>query len=290
MGRYYSIAKLLPFPVLNSNNGVALCNGLQAAVDTQRQLLAKDDLSLPSFLEYPLARMRTANETLKALLLPPLEDTQAAKSADQDEDQAWGLLHQFLDVTQNLPVSVNAYQPEAKAIFELLFQDGKMFLSLPFREEYVQAETRLKALVDQGYEEVIEAMGGASYLKYLKEVHAKYGEVLGMEDREAPSSTVKRGEALRDLRRAMKEYAFKVLAWPDVEVKGSQELCDALLEPLLTWEDTPSSSSGSKDEAAEGTSEALETPPETLEDTPEQDAQSTPQNTSQQATEQVSTD
>ena len=44
---------------------------------------------------------------------------------------------------------------------------------LSYREEWAQSETRLKAIADGGYEGLIESLGGAPFLKNLKDAHAR---------------------------------------------------------------------------------------------------------------------
>jgi hypothetical protein len=242
MAREISIGKMVSLPRLNGSSALALAEQLLTMAESRK------GEGLPTFIERPRARLETAKSALKEQLKPQEEaDSSAKTAADRAVDDAWRSLSGWTGAMAGMPDGSFEGQDRIRALHAMLFGEGLSFIALSFREEWTQSETRLKAIADSGYEGLIEGLGGAPFLKNLKDAHNRYGEALGIKAPVAAEEAPEVRENLDRLTSRMKEYVVKVAAWADPEEPGSPALTDALLTPLVQWKDTPSRQSAPAD-------------------------------------------
>ncbi len=243
MSRDITIDAMIALPRLNRFSATALAEQLLTTA------AAEKGSGLPLFIERPRSRLFIATEALKAQILPKeAMDTDRAKEADRTLDNAWRSFSSWLGSLASLPDGTFADLPKVRALHRLLFDNGLSFVVLAFREEWTQSEMRIKAASEGGFEPMIEQLGGLPLYNHLKNAHARYGEVLGinakLQTEESPLVRVH----LLNLISAIKAYAVKAAAWADPDDPDSELLSQALLSPLITWKDTPRASR-STDEA-----------------------------------------
>jgi hypothetical protein len=192
--------------------------------------------ALPLLIERPRARLETATQLLADELQPVEQaDTGAATAADRVIDDAWRSFSVWLGALAGMPEGTFDELYKIRALHTALFSEGLSFIALSYPEEWTQSETRLKTIAEEGYESMVETLGGAPFLTNLRNAHARYGEVLGIT---APIKPEERPEVrahMLKLTDAIRAYVVKVMAYVDPEEPGSDALAEALLLPLTQW-------------------------------------------------------
>ena len=155
---------------------------------------------------------------------------------DRRSDGAWGALFSWLGGWSKLPDSV-PQSAKARTITGELFPEGLKFLTLPYKEQWAEADTRLLRLTSQKHDVEIESLGGKVFLDELRAAHAEYGEALGItKPPEKPAAETNLRDALAAFRNALRAYVVRVSAQVDEDDAESSALASALLEPLVNWQ------------------------------------------------------
>jgi len=260
MTRTYTPHTVIVLPRLNASYTYILLTRLITAASHQQMLLTAKGTGLPTFIARPLEQLSTVLRALAAVLqLEPSGDSQATREADMAFDDAWGGLNQFLIACSRLRPGLNPDPAGTQALIDLLFPEGTSFLVKKYAAEWQESQTRIDALADPAnvsYLDTLTVLGGTLHWTNVQEAHAELGTALGITTvlPTEPSAQVR--TALDQALSALRVYVAKVMAWPDPEEVGSQELCDALLEPVVTWKDyqssttTASSTTGEKGSSA----------------------------------------
>jgi len=228
MGRSFSPSDLIKLPRVSANEGAVL------ALELLNE--AKAHKKLPARIDAARKRLEIAHHKLQAALTPAAgetADTQAQILADRAIDNAWSATSDWLRGWTKLP---GDEQAQASALFAVLFPDGLAFTQKPYKIEWQESESRLRAIDEQKLGKTFDALGGDGFLHHLRAEHKNYGEALGVT---SPKKQVEKiavvRPALDALLDALRVYATKVAAHADPDEAGSEELSAALLGPLSTW-------------------------------------------------------
>jgi hypothetical protein len=164
----------------------------------------------------------------------PAESPETRK-ADQLSDTVWGSLHGFLRSHGLLPGEVPTAQ-QARQVLDRLFPDGLMFLKLPYKLEWAEAEAKLGVIAKEQLEPVVRSLGGGPILDQLASAHAAYGKALGITAAKvAPESPAIRAGLLR-LQDALRRYVVRVVATMERDDPTSEAFAARLLAPIEEWE------------------------------------------------------
>jgi hypothetical protein len=238
MARTFEPSTLVQFPRTSAEQTLALVGKVLSVADARA--------SLPAGLQPVTARLKAAHAGLQQALV----DRQAAAAApapasgtrelDAMVDQAWNALRTWLSAWTFMDDRVNPAVPAAKKLFAMLFPEGLTFTQLPYRAEWAEIETRLKAVLQGGYEATFAALAGQPFLDRVTELQKQYGELLHVTQ---PSSTAERDPVVRPAYdaalSALREYVVKVVAHAEPDQPATGELTQALLQPLAEWEAGP---------------------------------------------------
>jgi hypothetical protein len=173
-----------------------------------------------------------------ARLKPPPAESPRALEADRVEDNAFAAFHQFLSAWARLPTDDGA---NARLVLNGLFPDGLRFTLLPYKQEWAEADARLRVLKEHpDYEQTVKKLGGEPFVSHLARAHKNYGEILGVtvaaqEDDGSKPATVR--ETMASLLAATRTYAIRVMAHADPDDDGASALSEDLLAPLIAWRD-----------------------------------------------------
>lgn len=167
-------------------------------------------------------------------------DTQAKRKADRWIDSAWSGAFDWLSGWCKLPREKNPHLDQSRALMELCFAEALGFTKLPYRLEWQQSKLRLDAIAREGHEKTFKQLGGAAFLANLTEAQEEYGTALGITAIAAPEVTGELGARMLAALAAVRDYVNRVAAHAEPDVPGSDELAEALLLPLSTWEATHS--------------------------------------------------
>ncbi len=245
MVRIYDATSMVALPVLTGARGLALTDALLAQARSERERLEDEGGEWPEFLERARLRLEAAAMGLEDALSPqPEGDSGKRQEADVALDHAWRNLENWAAGVLLQPDDVAPELPKLRALYDHLFANGLSFLALSFPEEYAESKVRLGFIHDEGYEAVVEALGGAWFLKALDEAHGRYGEVLELSSATSVPAEARVRDRLYEVRSQLRWWVVKVVAWRDPDEAGSDALSEALLRPLVEWENPRSSSSG----------------------------------------------
>ena len=252
MSHSFSVYEFVQLPRLTAPETSVLIQELLTVAHAQEK--ATPGKKLPPPIERSYKRLISAHETLTSALrtqsIGSDADTQAKRKADQALDNAWGSLYDWLSGWCRLPASSHANAQVAQELFTVLFSEKLSFLQLAYKLEWQESQSRLEAIEQGKHENTFKVLGGASFIKHLKEMHSTYGKVLGItsinEDKTSNAEVGIQSTAARD---ALRDYIMRVNAYADPEEPGSQELAQALLKPLTTWTSTRTRKSASESDS-----------------------------------------
>lgn len=183
-----------------------------------------------------------------------LETGESARETDREADHLHQMHRQWLGAFAGLDVPENVVRPVAQRLHQTWYGEGAFYAASRHEEQWAQTEARIAAVDTQGLAGDYETLGGAIFLTAMRRVHATYGQVTGIT---APLPEAPEEAALRPLsdalRRAIKEYVFKVGASVEPDDAESAALAARLLRPYTHWD----SGKGGK---AAASSEALVDP------------------------------
>lgn len=153
------------------------------------------------------------------------------RMADIAIDNAWSALHSRLEAYSMLPMTRWPRSPRAGELLAAVFPDGLAFLSLPYAEEWVEGERRLKRIADGSLAKEIDELAGPEFLAEVKQAQARYGEVLAVASPGVPKAGPDLTEPLRALSRAVSAYALQVIAMAD-GTPASGRVIRSILKPI----------------------------------------------------------
>lgn len=238
MAPKFTDQSIIAVPVTDARGIYALAQEGVDVADGEAEKLAKEDKALPAFIRWPLERLRQSKALLAEGLNPSVVDGPTPKEADSAIDDAWNVLYNLLLAWMNLDPALVPQASGAKAAFEMVFGDGRGFLNLNYRSEWVESDRRLAMLKESPYIDTLHAIGGAPVLVTLEEAHLVYGRALGITAQPVDEGAAGIGALANDVRAALRNYICKCIAWSEPEVEGSAALSETLLAPIESWKGT----------------------------------------------------
>jgi hypothetical protein len=170
--RSYDAQDIISLPPLSATGAVALGQALLTAAKAQTNL---PELVLTRFRALELAHTAVSQALTQKPQLPP--DPQRTRSADQQEDRAWGAFHGWLNAWTRLQ---HPDADQARNMYAVLFPTRLKFTKLPYQLEWAEAETRLNRIASDNFDPEIENLGGKRLIQQVRDAHAAYGEALGI--------------------------------------------------------------------------------------------------------------
>ncbi len=154
-------------------------------------------------------------------------------AADNRVDTAWGVLRMRIEAYSYLPKGSSPLVARAEELLSKLFPDGLKFLSLAMDLEWAVSEALLARIDAEHFAADINAIAGPEFLAEVRAAHVAYGQVLGLttpDSKRAESAALV--EPLRDLMRAIADYALQIAATVDRDRRETIEAARAALAPL----------------------------------------------------------
>ncbi|MDI1437683.1 hypothetical protein [Polyangium sorediatum] len=155
--------------------------------------------------------------------------------ADRVEDNAFGALSDWLLSFKRLPVERYPAAADAARVHDALFGQGLGFLRLRAADEWQEAETRIRILMEKGFDVVIANLGGKPFLDELIFAHTAYGEALGITKARPASDPHSLGKAQGEALDALRSYVLRVAAHVRENDPATAALAERLLAPLAVW-------------------------------------------------------
>lgn len=202
---------------------------------TGRILAAAEGEHLVPFLSSALRRVQQAaaalDEALRDRPAAPIVNDEARR-ADLAVDAAWGAFHEAIAAWARLPLP-DARADQATDLLASHFPDGLAFTQLTYAAEWSVSKTRL-AKIDKDATAIVAALGLNPFLDQVRQTHATYGKVLGITEAQAAGGNESSNISvpLNTLRKALRDYALKVIAHVDPDHPGSAPLAQRLLAPI----------------------------------------------------------
>ena len=232
--------KLVNLPRLDAPSAAALAEALQ----TEAANVKKLPTPIAGALK-PLGKtLGTLHEVLQGRLSSVAQPPSLTRAADLNEDTAVSAFYDWLCALARLPEGTPEADQARKWLAEI-FPDGVGFVKLSYPKEWTEVETRLARIKSQGYEKVIQEIGGKPFLAYLQKSHRAYGEALGIT---APRTeleikeTAALREALQAVLQAVRFYVLRVMAHVESDEPATSALAARLLRPLTEWKSRPAKS------------------------------------------------
>lgn len=224
--RDFSAFHSVRLPNLDANAAQSLGRAILAAAEgatlSEGAREALDDVAAALDALVDVARNR---------LSPIDEGKPDTRQADIDLDAAWSSTHGLLTAWAKLP-----NEPKAKLASELrarLFPDGLKFTQLRFATQWSESDIRLALIEKERLDVIFEALGGAEFLKALRDTHRVYGDALGItKAQELPSPEPNLRESIARLADALRVYVLQVTAMIRKGDPQSAELAETLLAPI----------------------------------------------------------
>jgi hypothetical protein len=240
MTRSYAPSDIVPLPRLGVSDAIAL----GATMVTRAHAAGP----LPPLAASACTRMEDAYDDLRVAAQSRVlgAESSAARETDRVVDATWSATHQWClgwCRLPPLPRHIETLQV-ANTLRDRLFADGVKFTMLKFRVQWVESQTRLDIVENEDLAPLFARLGGTPLLEALKEAHDAYGKALGITavgDDEVPTASLR--DLLSVFLDALRRYVIQVSAHADQDDVEAQELADALLAPLMTWQSTPVTSS-----------------------------------------------
>jgi hypothetical protein len=222
-------------PRLNVAGALALSQSIVSVGETVEQLPAPIGKALKKLANrYGALKSAAAGK----IAVSDAASTPAAREADSILDACWSSLFSWGSGWARLPGEQAAEESsEAGKLIAVVYSDGLKFTLLPYKLEWAESETRIERIKSQGFDKVIDRLGGKKFFTALTAAHAAYGEVLGIT---AAAVAAEEGVDLRApleaLAKALRTYVVRVQAHIDDDDPASAELADKLLAPIVDWE------------------------------------------------------
>ncbi len=244
MTRSFDAADIVVLPVLDVSAAITLGEALTTAAET-----ASKSKKLSKAVTKSLLVLGNRHQVLREGAAERLRAGQGVDGTrtvmtDRRSDGAWGALFSWLGGWSKLPDSV-PQSGKARTITGELFPEGLKFLTLPYKEQWAESDTRLLRIAGQKHDAEIESLGGKVFLDELRAAHAEYGEALGItKPPEKPAAETNLRDALTAFRNALRAYVVRVSAQVEEDDAESIALASALLEPLVNWQSPSKNDAG----------------------------------------------
>lgn len=221
-------------PVISLASGMTLCRALCAAAPTNLLALQKKSL---------LRLKRAADEAEQALIARQRSERtsgeEATRAVDLLTDQGWSAFRMRLDAYALLPSTEYPLARRAGELLQVLFGDaGLQFLALTYPEQAAHMAAILKRIREDRLEAELNAICGPEFLANLKRLQGRYeamvNDMLTRQGGDAPDLLVQ----VRNMARAIVDYATKIAATCDEEEPESITRIKAALLPLDTFRET----------------------------------------------------
>jgi hypothetical protein len=222
---------MVDLPTLDAASGAALGKELATVAAAEKKL--------PPSISRAQKRLEAAAQALNGALeqsLSSASDGVDMRGADLNEKATWAAIEGWLSSWARLP-SAHAQVASAQTVHAALFPDGLKWLRLGRKQEWSEAERRLRHIQENKLDAAFAQLGGAHFLETLRTVHARFGEALGITvAKPAPPAPAGVGEKLDALKAALRGYVLQATAWVDEEAPETAALAERLLLPLSTWQ------------------------------------------------------
>jgi hypothetical protein len=162
-------------------------------------------------------------------------DPVRTKLTDVVIDACWSGLYDWLNGWAKIPGLPEAQT--AASLRDQLFPQGLKFITLAFRREWAESNTRLLIIEERRLEPAIQALGGATILEALRAAHQEYGDAQGITaiaDMDVSTTTI--GEALSGFMEALRGFVVQATAMVRKNDTKTEELSQLLLAPIQSWE------------------------------------------------------
>jgi len=226
--RSYDAQDIISLPPLSATGAVALGQALLTAGKAQTKL---PELVLTRLSALDLAHAAVSQALTQKPQLPA--DPQRTRSADQQEDRAWGAFHDWLHAWTRVQ---NADADQARAMYAVLFPTRLKFTKLAYQLEWAEAETRLNRIASDNSDAEIEKLGGKLLIQQVRDAHAAYGEALGITAEGQDPNAIAIREPLQAFTNALRGYVLAVAAHTDNNDPTSVSVTNSLLAPLQKWQ------------------------------------------------------
>lgn len=239
MSRSFDAAELVVLPILDVSSAISLGGEVLTAAKS-----ADDHHKLPKSIKKSLSALAEQHQSLRTASAERLGAAQAVDGtrsvrADRRIDAAWSALSTWLTGWAKLPTTL-PQQQQAQAILDDIFSTGLKFLTLSYKQEWAESDTRLLRISTEKHDATLTQLGGAAFLDELRAAHAEYGEALGItKTPETPDAGANLRDRLKAFQQALRTYVVRVTAHVDDDDAASNELATLLLAPLARWETTP---------------------------------------------------
>lgn len=226
--RSYDAQDIISLPPLSATGAVALGQGLLTA--------AKAQTKLPELISTRLSAFELAHTAVtQAVTKKPQQpsDPLRTRTADQQEDRAWGAFHDWLNAWSRLQ---HPEADQARAMYAVLFPTRLKFTRLPYQLEWAEAETRLNRIASDNFDPEIEKLGGKLLIQQVRDAHTAYGEALGITAEGQDPNAIAIREPLQAFTTALRAYVLAVAAHTDPNDPTSVSVTNSLLAPLHKWQ------------------------------------------------------
>jgi hypothetical protein len=210
------------------------------ALGTQVIANASTLSDLPAPVTEALAEVELTLDALNRAVGSRLPVTASAdpvrtKLADVVLDARWSGLHDWLGgwaKFRGLPEATTA-----GSLRDQLFPNGLRFITLAYRREWAESNTRLLIIEERQLEPAIHELGGAKLLEALRAAHQEYGDAQGITTKTGAdlSGTTLR-DALDRFTDALRGFVIQAKAMVRKNDPSTEELSRQLLAPIQAWE------------------------------------------------------
>ncbi len=240
MARSYSTPSLVSLPHLSAPNAVSLSTRLITAAEGCQGRLTPLLVKSVERLAGSVEALRASRTLLDGIA--PI-DPGAALAADGRVDAACAGFHGFLQAWARLPAPGPGAERAARArrLLETLYPSGLGFTQAPFVTEWAEVQNLLDKAGRAENVELIEAVGGETFVAAIRETFEAYGEALQITKLRAEvKASVRVREPLDAVIGALRSHVLRVTAHADAgDDAGDPEaraLAEALLAPLAAWQ------------------------------------------------------
>lgn len=152
---------------------------------------------------------------------------------DNANDVAWGALIDRLVAYAALPNERYPRAARASLLITTLKFGDRAWLNFEYDEQWAEGERRLRRIVDEGLRTDLASLSGEDFVAEVERTHREYGDALGITTAlPPPPTTVALTALLRDLGRAISEYALQLLAMHDADDDANDRAVRLALAPL----------------------------------------------------------
>lgn len=220
MSNTYSPLELVALPRVDIEGAIALASALESAALSFSPL--PDGVAASVAV---VAEQRTAAQ--KVLSARSLKS--GIKEIDTLEDLGISVL---VHVTKEL-ARFKDLIPEGQSAHELdqrLFQDGLDYVNYKVEQEWAIVDTKLKTITDENLEPKFAMIGLTPILSFLKQTHAKYGDVIGVTKPSEESPEI--GKARRAVADSIRFHVIRVMASVEPGKPETEARAAAMLKPI----------------------------------------------------------